>query len=137
MSLPPGLKPVRKQEQVAEFSAEPLHREDRMVSAKYTFIDPDTQEIVSVVVKPHILLACGCRVDNPNNIQGICPSCSHLSRKLKWRKKTALPLICRRHSMCLRCRRKRLRELNGGGPLIKCGRLLLKVLLWPFFDAVE
>ena len=52
--------PMRRQEHVAEFSAEPLMPDDNLVSSQCTVLDPDTGEVRTVTVKPHFILACGC-----------------------------------------------------------------------------
>jgi len=129
--------PVRHQEHVAEFSAEPLMPEDRLTSSQWTVYDPDTGATTTTTVKPHFLLACGCKASSPADVAGACVSCGRLSRSFRWKTNKPLPLVCRRHSMCLRCRRKRLRELHGGGPIKKTLRFLLKVILWPLFDVEE
>jgi hypothetical protein len=126
--------PMRRQEQVAEFSGDPLTLDSRLSAIQYTFQDPGTGEVVTVTIKGHTFLACSCRISSPTEIGGLCSNCSRRTRKGHWKKPQ---LVCRKHSLCISCRQKKLRELHGGGPLKKTLRCLLKIVLWPLFDVEE
>ena len=126
--------PMRRQEHVAEFSGDPVTLDSRLSATQYTFQDPDTGEVVSITIKGHAFLACGCRICSPNEVGGLCSGCSKLTRRNRWRRPA---IVCKRHALCHTCRSRRLRELRGGGPIKRTLRFLLKVILWPLFDVEE
>ena len=88
-----------------------------------TVWDPQGQHSLTDQVCDGHILACGCVATATTQVRGICPECAHTWRVWLSRKPR---LICRNHSMCLRCRRKRLRRQR----LLAAGRWTSKKFMW-------
>ena len=118
----------------AHLSGEPVTVNKSFSIEQRTYQDPQTGDVVTEETGSHHLLACGCRVSSPSEIRGVCPGCSSLKRTGAMKKPR---LICGHHQLCLRCRQKKIRDLQGGGILRKTVRFFLTILLWPLFDVYK
>jgi hypothetical protein len=124
----------RTNRKAVQLSADPVTLNKKFTMEQRTYQDPQTGDIVTEELGSQYLLACGCLVSSPVGLKA-CPGCSTFNRKGAWKKPR---LICGQlHTLCARCRKKRLLELNGGGFLRKAMCLLLTILLWPLFDVYE
>ena len=92
-----------------------------------TYWDPSSNSFVTQQDATHYLLDCNCRISAPTEVRGLCSGCSlgFLARVRRRRR-----LVCQRHTLCVRCRRKRLRVNEGYSGI----RLWLVLLMWPLFD---
>ena len=128
-----GAQGGRKNKKRVHLYGKPVVPDSDFSIEQHTYVDPQSGEIVTEELSSAVILACGCCVNSPKDIH-VCPGCSTLSRGGKWRRPQ---LICRKHPLCIRCRQKRLRDLQGGGPLRRLLRGIFKIILWPFFDVYE
>ena len=105
-----------------------VDEETDLEATQETFLDPTTQCVVTLEKSTRYVLACGClSTTSLANIRGACPACA---RSLRVRMSGRMRLICNQHVMCLRCRAKRRRQLQGGG----FWRTLMAIVVWPLFD---
>lgn len=124
----------RAQQKTARLSAKPVAFDSDFSIQQQTYVDPATGQMVTSEYSEHFLLACGCRTNSPLDVKGACPGCCKVSKDGQW---LNVNLICRKHTLCTRCRQARLKELQGGGLIRRCVRRLFTLLLWPFFDVYE
>jgi len=122
----------RTQKRIVELSEEPIDLNSVLSSENRTYQDP-SGEIVSIQMAEGKFLACGCKLESPGQIR-ICPSCAKKSL-FRGRWKTARLICGSQHKLCLWCRRKMMKNMDGGGFFRKLARLVVKVILWPLgFD---
>ncbi|MBN4046787.1 hypothetical protein JYT90_00550 [bacterium AH-315-P07] len=92
-----------------------------------TFWDPATNSFITQHAATHYLLSCNCRISSPNEIRGLCSGCSQgILARIRRRRR----LVCQRHTLCVKCRRKRLRQREGLSGIW----IWIAFLLWPLFD---
>jgi len=124
----------RVNEKKAALSSQPVHLDSDFSARQRTFFDTSTGEFVTIQEGTHFFLACGCRITSPQEIAGVCYSCSRLARKGHWKHTR---LVCRHHTLCIRCGQKQIRAEQGGGPIKKLLLFLLTIILWPLFDRID
>jgi hypothetical protein len=121
----------RKKERRGKLSPDPVTPDTLFTMQEHTY--PDQQGYTTVQESSHFLAGCGCYLSNPNQVKGVCPECT----KKVGRSRRPPTLVCSKHSICLACRKAKLREMRGGGKLKKSFRFLFKLILWPFFDVED
>lgn len=124
----------KTEQRIARLSKEPVRPEMELSTQQRTFVDPQTGEIKTVQEGRLYVLSCGCLVSGPQEIAGVCPGCASLSR---WGRLKRPRYLCANHSLCLRCRQRRLREARGGGLVRRLIKGLFKLILWPAFDVED
>ena len=100
----------RTQEKRARIAAEEPSIETEFAIEEVTFFDANSGAYVTRQVTKHYILSCNCRVSAPNEIRGKCNGCS---RGLFARFRRGRRLVCHRHTLCAKCRYKRLKKQEG------------------------
>ena len=120
---------ARTRKTTAKISPEPLSTDSVFSSEEKTFWK-DSGELETHQETTHRLLDCGCQASGPSDVRGLCPACA-CSFWARFRRRQRF--VCRHHSMCLRCRAKRLRKIRRRGLF----RRLAALILWPLFDVTN
>ncbi|HQE84138.1 MAG TPA: hypothetical protein PLM14_14145 [Candidatus Hydrogenedentes bacterium] len=119
----------RARKRTARISPEPVTTNTQFAIEEHASWNDQTQEFQTVEDCTHYLLACSCCVTSPNHIRGICPVCAHSI----WARFRKPRFICKNHTMCLRCRARKLRIQQGR----TYPRRVLAALLWPMCDVTN
>ena len=124
----PGGRTSRRQSHI---SGDPVSPGMTFSIEERTFQDPLTGEVITLQETQHYLLACGCTVSSPQQIRGVCSGCATYRFS---RYRGSIPLVCQKHPLCLRCRRKSLAKNRGHGIISSIIFSFAKLVLWPFGD---
>lgn len=124
----PGGRTNRREGRISD---EPVSPDTTFAIEERTFQDPVTGEVITEQESRHFLLACGCTVASPQQIRGVCSGCASYRRS---RYRGRIPLVCHKHPLCLKCRRKNLAKNRKPGLVGSLLFALARLALWPFGD---
>jgi hypothetical protein len=130
MPMPAIMPSGRTSRREGRLSPEPVSPDTTFSIEERTFQDPVTGHVITLQESTHWILACGCTVSSPQAIRGVCSGCASYRRN---RYRGKIPLVCHKHTLCLRCRRKNLKRSHKGIISILFFTFC-KLLLWPFGD---